>query len=91
MKKTLTKKKVQKKEVKKVVKKAQYEYFVSFIDNNNKFGSMIVDMNFLINSNTAVKNFNMDMNRALNGNFRCIVNFIFLRRKYINVEVKNEN
>lgn len=91
MKKTLTKKKVQKKEVKKVVKKAQYEYFVSFIDNNNKFGSMIVDMNFLINSNAAVKNFNMDMNRALNGNFRCIVNFIFLRRKYINVEVKNEN
>ena len=82
---------MKKKQEKQIKKKAQYEYFVSFVDKNNKFGSMIVDMNFIINSNEAVKRFTFDMNKALNGNFRCIVNFIFLRRKYIKVEVKNGN
>lgn len=72
------------------VKKAQYEYFVSYVDKNNKFGSMIVDMNFLLNSTEAIKDFNIDLNNSLRGNFKCIINFVFLRRKYITVEVKNE-
>lgn len=83
-KKSATKKKQAKNKI------VQYEYLVSFVDNNNKFGSMLVDMYYLINSSEAVKMFDVDMRKALNGNYRCVVNCMFLRKKFVKKEELDE-
>lgn len=78
-----TTKKATKKPVK---KKVAYEYWISFVDRNNKFGSLLCDMDYMINNKENAKKLSLEMNRVLNGNYRATINIMFLRKKFVKEE-----
>ena len=79
----------QTKQTKKAVKKeVRYEYWFAFMDRNNKMRNALADCKYLINSRETVLQAQADIERIVNGNFKCFVNFQLLRKKYITVEGK---
>ena len=66
-------------------KKLVYEMWFCYVDNNNKFQNALADVNYLINSRERMREAQADLSRVANGNFRCLVNYQILRKKYVPV------
>lgn len=69
-------------------KKLVYQYFICYVDRCNKFQNALVDANYQINSREHAYECQKDLRRLTNDNFRAIVNYQLLRKKY--VEEKHE-
>ena len=67
----------------KPTKKAVYEYWFCYVDNNNKFQNALVDANYEINSRERMKEAREDLRKVTNDNFRAIVNYVLLKKKFI--------
>lgn len=81
-----TEKKVKKVIKKQAKKKVAYEYWISFVDKNNKFGSLLCDMSYMINSKENAKKLSAEMLRVLDGNYRATISVMFLRKKFVKEE-----
>lgn len=66
-------------------KKLVYEMWFCYVDNNNKFQNALADVNYQINSRERMREAQDDLRRVANGNFRCLVNYQILRKKYVPV------
>lgn len=69
-------------------KKAVWEMWFSYVDNNNKIQNALADVNYEINSRERMWQAQEDLKKYANGNFRCLVNYQVLRKKYV---IKGEN
>jgi len=67
---------------KKGKKKVIYEYFICFADRCNKFQNALVETNYKIDSKEHAYECQNDLRRFTNDNFRAIVNYQLLRKKY---------
>lgn len=64
-------------------KKLVYEMFFCYVDNNNKMQNALADVNYQINSRERMKAAVDDLRRLAGGNFRCLVSYQVLRKKYV--------
>lgn len=67
-----------------VKKKAVYEYFICYTNRCNKFQNALVDTNYKMDSKQHAYDCQTDLRRVTNDNFRAIVSYNLLRKKYIN-------
>lgn len=67
-------------------KKLVYEMFFSYVDNNNKIQNALADVNYPIDSRERMWNAQNDLKKFANGNFRCLVSYHVLRKKYVKEE-----
>lgn len=67
---------------KKAKKKVIYDYFICFVDRCNKFQNAIVETNYKMDSKEHAYECQSDLRRLTNDNFRAIVNYQLLRKKY---------
>ena len=72
------------KKAKKEKKEVLYEYFICYVDRSNKFENALVDMQYLINTKERAYAVQRDLRRVTNDNFRAIVNYQLLRKKFKN-------
>ena len=68
--------------MKKGTKKVVYEMWFCYVDNNNKIQNALADVNYLINSRKRMWQAQEDLKKFAGGNFRCLVNYQILRKKY---------
>lgn len=64
-------------------KKLVYEMWFAYVDNNNKIQNALADVNYEINSRERMWQAQEDLKRFASGNFRCLVNYQVLRKKYV--------
>lgn len=64
-------------------KKLVYEMFFSYVDSNNKIQNALADVNYPINSRDRMWQAQEDLKRHASGNFRCLIHFQVLRKKYV--------
>lgn len=64
-------------------KKLVYEMFFSYVDNNNKIQNALADVNYPIDSRERMWNAQNDIKKFANGNFRCLISYQVLRKKYV--------
>lgn len=69
--------------VKKPKKKLVYEMMICYVDKCNKFQNALVDSNYQINSRERAYAMQNDLRRFTNDNFRAIVSYQVLRKKYV--------
>lgn len=64
-------------------KKSVFIYFICYVDRCNKFQNALVETNYKIDSKEHAYECQTDLRRVTNDNFRAIVTYNLLRKKYI--------
>lgn len=67
-------------------KKLVYEYWFSYVDRNNKIGNIMADCEYQLNSKENILRAYKDLRKVTRENFRAIVCFQMLKRKYVAAE-----
>lgn len=64
-------------------KKAVWEMWFAYIDNNNKIQNALADVNYEINNRDRMHQAQEELRQFANGNYRCLLNYKILRKKYV--------